>query len=89
MNIIELKPVIKRVIGKQTRTILTKVLSDGQNLMLTDLETFITLKGFDLPKGLLDPQALGITNQISSLDIYDFPDFAEISKKNEKTRFRN
>lgn len=75
-NIVALKPIIKRIIGgKYTRPILTKVLSNGIDLSLTNLETYITLKGTNLPNGLLDLESLGLTNKVSELDASDFPLF--------------
>lgn len=86
MNIVNLKPIIKRIAGKQTRAILNTALSDGKNLMVTDLETYLTIKGANTPKGVLSLDSLGITNSVLEYDVSDFPDFpdfTEFSKKNE------
>jgi DNA polymerase III sliding clamp (beta) subunit (PCNA family) len=86
MEITNLKPIIKRIVGgKYTRPVLSKILSDGQNLSVTDLETFIILKGFDMPKGLLDLESLGITNKVSELEVSEYPVFPSFKEGNKLT----
>lgn len=77
-NIVALKPIIKSIIGgRYTRPILTKVYSNSVGLSLTNLETYITIKGTNLPYGLLDFDSLGITNKLSELDYTDYPLFPD------------
>lgn len=79
MTITNFKPILKRITKKQYRPVLSCAMSNGTDLSVTDLETYLTLKGVNLPNGLLNIDSLGLTNQSPDLDVSDYPIFPEVT----------
>lgn len=82
MNIVALKPILKNITRKQLRPELSHVMSNGVDLSVTNLETYLTLKGINLPSGMLNLASLGLTNQNIEFDLSDYPIFPELVNRN-------